>query len=96
MDEKEIKKKLLGTTKKIKATGGHKVNPKKIHSPLEGKNVIHYFCTGCGTTSQLSRKVSNNYLENSLSETIKKGSYIEGVGCEACTAEMTKFELKKI
>jgi hypothetical protein len=96
----EVKKQLLGATRRLKADGNHQVDSQMILSPLESEGgVIRLFCTGCGLTFELTRELAEKYLASvskTLPSIIDPGIYLETNGCGACTGAGDAYEIKSI
>jgi hypothetical protein len=83
----EMKEKLFGGVGRIKATGGHQVDLKKLLKPLEWeKGIMRVFCEGCGSTLEVDRFMAEVYVRIAnveLPESPEK-FYFKSRGCGLC------------
>lgn len=72
---------------RIKATGGHQVDMKKLLKPLEWKEgVMRVFCEGCGSTLEINRKMAEIYaaIANVELPDSPEKFYFKNRGCGLC------------
>lgn len=89
---------LFGSIKRIRATGGHRVNPEKIQSyelERELDAVSHVHCVGCGLHLQVETRRFHELVGEDKTPQ-PNTFYIEVMGCSYCDAEPKTGTLKKI
>lgn len=98
---KDLKTRLFGkTTKKPKMKKNFQINKQELNKPFEIETaVIYYFCTACGTLSQVTQKyldimIKSFNLEINPEKDITN-FYLEGDACESCSADKRKKVLLK-
>jgi hypothetical protein len=100
-DDRDIAEELFGsvTSKKIKATGGHKINFARILKPFEwDQAVIRAFCEACGIYVELNREIAERYSYSAdieLSENPGK-YYFHTTGCALCDSPASGVKLVPI
>jgi hypothetical protein len=96
-ENSKIAEKIFGSTiSKIKATGGRKIDFKKLLAPLDwNQAVVLAFCEDCGSYVELNQEIAERYA---YSAGIKipenpKSFYFRTKGCALCDSQNAEVKL---
>jgi hypothetical protein len=99
-EENSLAEAYFGPVKALEVTGNFKPEPERLLESLEGPNsVIHLFCRGCGSVTELSQKGLETCLnmENKpIPPVIEQRMYLCSDGCIVCEEMYGNFEIRKI
>jgi hypothetical protein len=98
-NDRDIKKRLFGSVKKIADKGNFSVDEAELSEPLEWeKAVVRSFCQGCGTVLEVNRKGAEKLakLAGITLPSSLEGYYFQTKTCVLCQGDDFSVEFKKM
>lgn len=95
---RDIKAKFFGQIRKASAPGGFKADISQLTKPLERKNVVRNFCTGCGNYLQITPEGARVLAKKAGFSDLKsfEGVYFQSEKCLHCDDDITSVTIMPI